>query len=59
MCGTEELGLDEGKITDVELRRWSSTGIGGTLVTLLSFGDLRAECSMELLEIDGEFLSSS
>jgi len=43
LCHTEELSLDINVATNLEFQSWKSLGISGSLVLMLSFGNVLSE----------------
>ena len=50
--GTEELGFDEGLLSDNEVRSRDASSIGRALVTELGLGDGSLEFLVKFVEID-------
>jgi hypothetical protein len=50
-CRTEELSLDECLASDLEFRCRVPSGISGSLVTTLGFGNILLEFLMKLVEV--------
>src|SRR5882724_4970412 len=51
LCRTEELSLDVCLATDFEFRGRKPSGIGGSLVSTLSFGDVLLKLLVQLIEV--------
>ena len=54
----EELGLNVDFVAYLEVRRWCSACVGGTLISLLSLSDVVLEIFVEFLKIDSEFMGA-
>ena len=50
--GAEELGFDEGLLSNDEVQSWDASGISRALVTELSLGDSSLEFLVKFVEID-------
>lgn len=58
-CCAEELSFDESLVSDLKVRRWSSSSVRGSLVTELGSFDIILEKFLEFTEGGDKLLSAS
>src|SRR5882672_11978476 len=57
LCHTEELSLDISVATNLEFQSWKSSGISGSLVSMLSFSDVLPMFLMKFVEVGDKVMS--